>query len=557
MLALLAAAAAWRFGPGDGDEGTWARLAEGVLGAAFGVAAVMVPIAVASWWGRRWPLYPGDAMLLGAMGFLLGPLGLAWTMALGAGFALVYRFCVQRRRGRPFRKGLVPLGPGMCAGAAVVFLCLDCGLALAQETAPPAPMAATELAPERSSLPAALAAREIVLEGRVALPFPALVRRLAALSDVAMRIEERPSRIAGGEAVLAEPPPLRLAWRGTLGDLLDRVAAQTGYDWSWETLGPETLVPETLMPGSGAVVFHRYWDTDQRGAWPGGDRRGRRHGKDRRRDVVRRSGRARNPSRSAGGLGRARRLDPGVGGGARLARERAGRIRGRLPGGCGPAPERPGDAPCAGGAGLRREPPPRGGRRGRSRLVRAQGAVARLAAAGLAVLLAGPLAGCTTWAPKPAAVELQVGPDAAEMRLVEAAERAERALSSLARTLPAPDGGPPRHAAAAMPALDTVPAALRRPLTLDWAGPLEGLVRELARRAGYRFLVAGRPPARPLIVDIKAEREPVLAVLRDAGLRAGGAATLTVNAAAETVLLDWTVSAPSAARLSTTLGEEC
>ena len=77
-------------------------------------------------------------------------------------------------------------------------------------------------------------------------------------------------------------------------------------------------------------------------------------------------------------------------------------------------------------------------------------------------------------------------------------------------------------------------------MTLDWAGPLEGLAQELARRAGYRFLIAGRPPARPVIVALEAESEPLIAVLRDTGLRAGGAATLTVDAAAETVVLDWT-----------------
>lgn len=281
VLALLAAAAAWRFGAGAGeDEGAWARLAGGVLGALLGVAAVMVPIAAASCCGRRWPLYPGDAMLLGALGFLLGPLGLAWTIVLGSGFALIYRFCLQRRRGRPFLRGLVPLGPGMCAGAAVVFLCLDFGVALAEDRSPPPPLAATELAPERATLPAALAARGIVLDGEDTLPFPALVRRLSAASGVAMRIEERPSRIAGGEAALDEPPPLRLAWEGPLAGLLDRVAALSGYAWSWETLGPQTRVPETLgpktrmpetrVPGNGAVVFFRYWDVAQRGPEYGG-----------------------------------------------------------------------------------------------------------------------------------------------------------------------------------------------------------------------------------------------------------------------------------------------
>ena len=284
VLALLGAAAAWRFGGGGPEaDGTWPRLASGVLGAALGVAAVMIPIALAAWCGRRWPLYPGDAMLLGAVGFLLGPLGLAWSMALGAGAGLLYRFCVQRKRGRPFRKGLVPLGPGMCAGAAAVFLCMNFGVALAGDPragdgvtmtplTPPAAersaqsaLPATELGPALGALPAALAAREISVEWNERLSLPALVRRLSTLAGVAMRIEERPARIEGGAAVLDDPPPLRLAWQGPLAGLLDRVASLSGYDWSWETRVPETLGPETLVPGNGAVVFFRYWDVAQRG----------------------------------------------------------------------------------------------------------------------------------------------------------------------------------------------------------------------------------------------------------------------------------------------------
>ena len=328
VLALLGAAAAWRFGGGGPEaDGTWPRLASGVLGAALGVAAVMIPIGIAAWLGRRWPLYPGDAMLLGAVGFLLGPLGLAWSIVLGAGAGLLYRFCVQRKRGRPFRKGLVPLGPGMCAGAAAVFLCMNFGIALAGDTGagdpragdpragdgaldsptrtspatvaaraehgvtitpltPPAAersaqsaLPATELGPTLGSLPAGLAAREISVEWNEGLPFPALARRLSTLAGVAMRIEERPARIEGGAALLADPPALRLAWQGPLEGLLDRVAALSGYAWSWEarvpetlgteTLGPKTLAPKTLAPGSGAVVFFRYWDVAQPGPAPG------------------------------------------------------------------------------------------------------------------------------------------------------------------------------------------------------------------------------------------------------------------------------------------------
>ena len=160
--------------------------------------------------------------------------------------------------------------------------------------------------------------------------------------------------------------------------------------------------------------------------------------------------------------------------------------------------------------------------------------VALLRASALPVLLAGPLAGCVSWAPEPPAVVAPVGADPVEIRLVEAVERAERALASLARAVPAPDPE------ARLPEVRSVPAALRTPVTLDWTGPVEALAEELARRAGYRFAEAGRPPARPLIVAVEAEGEPLIAVFRDAGLRAGAAATLTVDAERRTILLDWT-----------------
>ena len=166
--------------------------------------------------------------------------------------------------------------------------------------------------------------------------------------------------------------------------------------------------------------------------------------------------------------------------------------------------------------------------------MRSHSFVSALAVASLAV----PLAGCVSWAPEPPAEDVAAQPYAAEtrvpeLRLVEAAERAERALASLARTVPASE------AESRMPRLDRLPEALRRPVTLDWTGPVETLAAELARRAGYRFSQAGRPPARPLIVAVEADGEPLIAVLRDLGVRAGGAATLTVDAARQTVLLDW------------------
>ena len=173
----------------------------------------------------------------------------------------------------------MPLGPGMTAGAAVVFLCVNFGVAFAAGEPPPhrvpagtgtaaavtvsplpdiapggAPLPATELAPVSTGLPESIATRELVFEQREAVSFPVAVRRLSSLSGIATAIEERPARIAGGTAILSDAPPIRLVWRGALAGLLDRLAALSGYDWSWR---------------EGTVVFYRYWDIEQRAAAAG------------------------------------------------------------------------------------------------------------------------------------------------------------------------------------------------------------------------------------------------------------------------------------------------
>ena len=89
---------------------------------------------------------------------------------------------------------------------------------------------------------------------REAVSFPVAVRRLSSLSGISTAIEERPARITGGTAILSDAPPIRLVWRGALAGLLDRLAALSGYDWSWR---------------DGTVVFYRYWDIEQRAAAAG------------------------------------------------------------------------------------------------------------------------------------------------------------------------------------------------------------------------------------------------------------------------------------------------
>ena len=129
VLALVAAAAVWRASGGGAGAGSWGAAA---AGAAAGAVIVLAPIALAQALGRPWPLFPGDAMLLAGMGFLLGAVALTWALIVGCAASVAYRVCLQRRRGRPLWRGYAPLGPGMAAGAAAVLVALEAGLAAAE-----------------------------------------------------------------------------------------------------------------------------------------------------------------------------------------------------------------------------------------------------------------------------------------------------------------------------------------------------------------------------------------------------------------------------------------
>ena len=261
VLLLVGSGLLWRlFGSADAGS-LWGA----GLGALLGIAVVAAPIALAEWRGRPWPLFPGDAMMLGGLGFVVGPLGLGWTLLAGSALSLVHRVWLQRRRGRHFRRGYCPLGPGMAAGAMAVFLFVNAGGSLAADGAAvplPAPrpglpaeadgtpmLAATELAPVRVPLPAHLAAREIAVGETAPLSFEDAIERIATLAGVRVEVEERPARVAGGAAMLPDPPAVLLAFEGRLPGLLDRAASYTGYDWTWR---------------DGTVVFYRYWDVEQR-----------------------------------------------------------------------------------------------------------------------------------------------------------------------------------------------------------------------------------------------------------------------------------------------------
>ena len=299
VLALVGAGLLWRlFGPVETGP-LWSA----GLGAALGVAVVAVPIAVAQLCRRRWPLFPGDAMMLGGLGFVLGPLALGWALLAGAILASLYRAWLQGRRGRSFFRGYCPLGPGMVAGAMAVFVFVNAGGALAADTpeiplppvhpgmqdaaasripmpAPPpsrpgstsasdrsAMLAASEIAPVRMPLPSSLAARAVAIDEIEPLPFAAVTERIATLAGIPVEVEERPARVAGGAVRLPDPPRVRLAFEGALPGLLNLVAERTGYDWAYRSVlldQGDPLDRRNAPWAEGGIVFYRYHDVEQR-----------------------------------------------------------------------------------------------------------------------------------------------------------------------------------------------------------------------------------------------------------------------------------------------------
>ncbi len=115
LFLLVGAGALRQVGP-DAADG----LVRAMAGAGIGFLVGAVPLVIAEALRRRWPFQPGDVLLFAALGWLLGPFGLLWAFPVGAASALGRHALVQRRRGRSWLRGHVPLGPGMAVGAGLV-----------------------------------------------------------------------------------------------------------------------------------------------------------------------------------------------------------------------------------------------------------------------------------------------------------------------------------------------------------------------------------------------------------------------------------------------------
>jgi hypothetical protein len=88
-----------------------------------------------------------------------------------------------------------------------------------------------------------------------------------------------------------------------------------------------------------------------------------------------------------------------------------------------------------------------------------------------------------------------------------------------ARTLPVPDPID-KH---------DVPAALLRPTSFTWVGPVDGVLREIATQIGYAYDTMGPPPELDAIVEVHAKGEPLVRVLQEIGLQVRKWGTIIVD----------------------------
>ena len=64
--------------------------------------------------------------------------------------------------------------------------------------------------------------------------------------------------------------------------------------------------------------------------------------------------------------------------------------------------------------------------------------------------------------------------------------------------------------------------------TIDWSGPVEPLLRQIARAADYSVRVLGTPPAIPVIITIYQKNVKLGDALRDVGYQCGRRATVVI-----------------------------
>lgn len=151
------------------------------------------------------------------------------------------------------------------------------------------------------------------------------------------------------------------------------------------------------------------------------------------------------------------------------------------------------------------------------------------------VLVLGSLAGCATTSgslPSSETPRINAPSDDASVSLAEAARSVSQSLNELKAIEKASNPPPkalPYPTAAGL--LDKIVASV------DWSGPIEPLLKRIAKLAGYRLVIMGHTPSIPVLVTISAQNTPLSDIVRNIDLQSGQRANIAVYPGVRTLEL--------------------
>lgn len=140
---------------------------------------------------------------------------------------------------------------------------------------------------------------------------------------------------------------------------------------------------------------------------------------------------------------------------------------------------------------------------------------------------------CTYTPQRTSKPQLVAEPDSVSLMLADAAGKAAKSLETLAsiEQYRTPQGG--------ISTIPNAPAELRRGMSVQWVGPAEPLIKAIADKASYQYVVLGDTPPAPIVISIDAQNKQIIDVLRDVGLQMGHRADLKVDGARRVIELQY------------------
>ena len=133
------------------------------------------------------------------------------------------------------------------------------------------------------------------------------------------------------------------------------------------------------------------------------------------------------------------------------------------------------------------------------------------------------LAGCTTPVGHSVTSLNEAEVQAANIKLAEAASTMSNTLSQTAAVQRATT--PPLSM---KPLPDPNAWGMDTLASIDWSGPVEPLVRQIANVTTYQLRVFGQPPAVPVLVSINQTNVPLGYILRELDFQSGSKANIVV-----------------------------